>query len=276
MQILGNIIPYFISSLDGFSRREIISIAYISIEHMLGFNKSDCILNNDFVLNIKQINFLKKIVIELKNHMPIQYILEETYFYDLKIKVDKSTLIPRGETEELVKWILEHKFASVLDIGTGSGCIAISLGYNSDAFISALDVSKDALDIAQFNADLHNVNIDFICDDIFKYSPQIKYNIIVSNPPYVLKNEKKHMSKNVLDYEPHLALFVDDTEPLIYYKRIIYLANKFLTNSGYLFFEINECFAKEIINILKEFQFVNIELKKDINGKERMIKAIKK
>ena len=276
MQILGNIIPHFISSLDSLSRREIISIAYISIEHILGFNKSDCILNNDFVLNNKQINFFKKIIIELNNHMPIQYILGETYFYDLKIKVDKSTLIPRGETEELVKWVLEHKFSSVLDIGTGSGCIAISLGYNSDAFISALDVSKDALDIAQLNADLHNVNIDFICDDIFKYNPQMKYNIIVSNPPYVLNNEKKHISKNVLDYEPHLALFVDDNEPLIYYRRIIHLADKFLTNSGYLFFEINECFAKEIMNILKEFHFVNIELKKDINGKERMIKAIKK
>ena len=276
MQILGNIIPHFISSLDSLSRREIISIAYISIEHILGFNKSDCILNNDFVLNNKQINFFKKIIIELNNHMPIQYILGETYFYDLKIKVDKSTLIPRGETEELVKWILEHKFASVLDIGTGSGCIAISLGYNSDAFISALDVSKDALKIAKSNADLHNVNIDFICDDIFKYNPQMKYNIIVSNPPYVLNNEKKHISKNVLDYEPHLALFVDDNEPLIYYRRIIHLADKFLTNSGYLFFEINECFSKEIMNILKEFHFVNIELKKDINGKERMIKAIKK
>ena len=276
MQILGNIIPHFISSLDSLSRREIISIAYISIEHILGFNKSDCILNNDFILNNKQINFFKKIVIGLKNHIPIQYILGETYFYDLKIKVDKSTLIPRGETEELVKWVLEHKFSSVLDIGTGSGCIAISLAYNSDAFISALDVSKDALNIAQSNADLHNVNIDFICDDIFKYNPQMKYNIIVSNPPYVLNNEKIYMSKNVLDYEPHLALFVDDNKPLIYYSRIIHLANKFLTKSGYLFFEINECFAKEIINILKEFQFVNIELKKDINGKERMIKAIKK
>jgi release factor glutamine methyltransferase len=276
MQILGNIIPHFISSLDSFSRREIISIEYISIEHILGFNKSDCILNNDFILNNKQINFFKKIVIGLKNHIPIQYILGETYFYDLKIKVDKSTLIPRGETEELVKWVLEHKFSSVLDIGTGSGCIAISLAYNSDAFISALDVSKDALNIAQSNADLHNVNINFICDDIFIYNPQMKYNIIVSNPPYVLNNEKKHISKNVLDYEPHLALFVDDNEPLIYYRRIIHLADKFLTNSGYLFFEINECFSKEIMNILKEFHFVNIELKKDINGKERMIKAIKK
>jgi release factor glutamine methyltransferase len=276
MKILGNIIPHFISSLDGFPRREIISLAYISIEHILGFNKSDCILNNYFVLNSKQINFLKKIVINLKNDMPIQYILGETYFYDLKIKVDKSTLIPRGETEELVKWILEHKFSSVLDIGTGSGCIAISIGHNSDALISALDVSKDALNIAQLNANMNNVNINFICDDIFKYNPKMKYNVIVSNPPYVLNNEKIYMSKNVLDYEPHLALFVNDNEPLIYYKRIIHLANKYLTKSGYLFFEINEFFSKEIINILEEFQFVNIELKKDINGKERMIKAIKK
>jgi len=276
MQILGNIIPFFIGHLDNFSRREVISLAYISIENILGFNKSDCILRNEFKLNKNQIDIFKQIVLDLKKEIPIQYILGETEFYNLRIKVNNSTLIPRKETEELVRWILEHKFNSLLDIGSGSGCISISIAKNSSASISALDISKNSLDIAQNNANYHNVNINFICDNIFKYIPKKKYDVIVSNPPYVLESEKLFMSKNVLAFEPHSALFVKDKDPLKFYKRIAYLSSKFLNKSGVLFFEINEKFGDEIVNLLSEYDFVDIELKKDINGRDRMIKSVLK
>ena len=276
MQILGNIMPFFISHLDNFSRREVISLAYISIENILGFNKSDCILRNEFELNKNQINIFKQIVTDLKKEIPIQYILGETEFCNLRIKVNTSTLIPRKETEELVSWILEHKFNSLLDIGTGSGCISISIAKHSSASISALDISQDALDIAQNNANYHNVNINFMCENIFKYIPKSKYDVIVSNPPYVLESEKLFMSKNVLEHEPHSALFVKDIDSLKFYKRIAYLSSKYLNENGVLFFEINEKFGDEIINLLADYNFVDIELKKDINGRDRMVKSVLK
>ncbi|MBT7895438.1 MAG: peptide chain release factor N(5)-glutamine methyltransferase [Flavobacteriales bacterium] len=276
MQILANIIPYFISQVENFSRRERISFAYLSIENVLGFSKSDCILKNDFKINKKDIKSLINIVNQLKKNVPIQYIFEETIFYNLKFKLNKSTLIPRNETEELVKWVLQYKFNSLFDIGTGSGCIPISIAKNSNSIISALDISLDALEIAKINAMYHNVKVDFICDDIFSYIPKRKYDIIISNPPYVLKSEKVFMSKHVLDHEPHSALFVDDSNPIIFYERIIKLSSDYLNDNGMLFFEINEKYSGDIIKILSKYNFVDIELKKDINDRDRMIKAVMK
>ena len=276
MKILGNIIPFFISQLDNYTSREIKSLAYISIEKILGFNKSDCIIKNDYRLNKKEIQFFIDVVSDLKKNIPIQYVLKEAYFYNLRFRVDNSTLIPRNETEELVRWVLESNFDSLLDIGTGSGCISISIAKNSLADIYALDSSKRALEVAKFNANYHNVKVNFICEDIFQYISNKKYDVIVSNPPYVLESEKAYMAKNVIDYEPHSALFVSDEDPLKFYTKIVSFSSNFLKKNGLLFLEINEKNGKKIKSLLSKNNFVDIELKKDINGRDRMIKSVLK
>ena len=274
MNILTNILPFFLKEIDNFSRREIISFAYLSIEKILGFTKSDCILNSNYILSDENISSFEKIIVDIKKNIPIQYILGETYFYNLKFNVNSSTLIPRPETEELVRYILSHNFSSVLDIGTGSGCIAISIAKNSNASIDAIDNSKDALVIAKSNAILNSVDVNFMFNDVFEFSVTKKYDLIVSNPPYVLNSEKKYMHQNVIDYEPHNALFVEDSNPLIFYEKIALIASKNLNSNGLLFFEINEKFGDQIIDLLSKLNFVDIELKKDINGRDRIIKSV--
>jgi len=274
---VSNIIPYFKQQLSGIAdAREIISWAYISIEHCLGYNRSDCIVhsNNDITTEVS--DKIKQIVSDLKTKKPLQYILGETEFYGLRFKVDEHTLIPRPETEELVDWILKEKFTSALDIGAGTGCIPIALAKNTNAIISAIDISADALLIARENAKINGVEINFLQQDILKTTTLPKVDLIVSNPPYVLELEKKFMLVNVLDFEPHLALFVSDNNPLVFYKKIALLAMESLTEGGKLFFEINERFGKETVAMLSEMGFVDIKLKKDINDKDRMLKAIKK
>ena len=218
---------------------------------------------------------IKQVVENLKNHKPLQYILCETDFYGLKLEVNSHTLIPRKETEELINWILNDNFSTALDIGTGSGCIAIALARNIQANILAIDVSIDALEVAKRNAKRNCVDINFLHKDIFKLQALPKVDVIISNPPYILDKEKEKMRDNVLKYEPHLALFVNDNEPLLFYKKITELAKESLNNGGRIFFEINELYGDEIINLLSDFGFVNITLKKDINDKDRMIKATK-
>ena len=274
MNILANILPFFLKEIDNFSRREIISFAYLSIEKILGFSKSDCILNSNYILSDEDISSFEKIIVDIKKNIPIQYVLGETHFYNLKFNVNSSTLIPRPETEELVRYILSHNFSSVLDIGTGSGCIAISIAKNSNASIDAIDNSKEALEIAKSNAILNSVDVNFMFNDVFEFSVTKKYDLIVSNPPYVLNSEKKYMHQNVIDYEPHNALFVEDSNPLIFYEKIALIASKNLNSNGLLFFEINEKFGEQIIDLLLKLNFVDIELKKDINGRDRIIKSV--
>jgi len=274
VNILANIIPLFLKEIDNFSRTEIISFAYLSIEKILGFSKSDCILNSNYILSDEDVSSFEKIIVDIKKNIPIQYILGETLFYNLKFNVNSSTLIPRPETEELVRYILTHNFSSVLDIGTGSGCIAISIAKNSNASIDAIDNSKEALEIAKSNAILNSVDVNFMFNDVFAFSDTKKYDLIVSNPPYVLNSEKKYIHQNVIDYEPHNALFVEDSNPLIFYENIALIASKTLNNNGFLFFEINEKFGDQIIDLLSKLNFVDIELKKDINGRDRIIKSI--
>ena len=274
MNILANILPLFLKEIDNFSRREIISFAYLSIERILGFSKSDCILNSNYILSDEDISSFEKIIVEIKKNIPIQYILGETHFYNLKFNVNSSTLIPRPETEELVRYILSHNFSSVLDIGTGSGCIAISIAKNSNANIYAIDNSKEALEIAKSNAILNSVDVNFMFNDVFDFSDTKKYDLIVSNPPYVLNSEKVYMHQNVIDYEPHNALFVEDSNPLIFYEKIALIASKNLNSNGLLFFEINEKFGNQIIDLLLKLNFVDIELKKDINGRDRILKSV--
>ncbi|MFL2574149.1 MAG: peptide chain release factor N(5)-glutamine methyltransferase [Flavobacteriales bacterium] len=274
MNKLVNIIPKFLSEINNFSRREVTSFAYLSIEKILGYSKSDCIIHSNHELTNDNIISFENIINDIKQNIPIQYILGEAHFYDLKFKVNSSTLIPRGETEELVQYILLHDFISVLEIGTGSGCIAVSIAKNSNANITAIDNSIEALEIAKSNAILNSVEINFELSDVFNFSDTKKYDLIVSNPPYVLESEKKLMNKNVLDYEPHNALFVSDNDPLIYYKEIAKIATNNLNKNGLLFFEINEKYSKQIIELLSNLNFVDIELKKDINGRDRIIKSV--
>jgi len=272
-----NIISYFKEELIVVANeREVISWAYLIIKHVLGLSRSDTIVYANKVIGLEDFNLIRQMVHELKQNRPIQYILQETEFLGRKFKVNKHTLIPRPETEELVEWILKEDFSSALDVGTGSGCIAVSLAVNTNALITAIDVSDSTLDVAKKNAILNKVKINFLKQDIFKDYVLPKVDIIVSNPPYVLESEKKIMSNNILNYEPDIALFVSDNNPLIFYERIGFLALKFLNSGGKLFFEINERFSNDIIEVLTLFGFVDIELKKDINDKDRMIKAIKK
>lgn len=218
----------------------------------------------------------------LKQEKPIQYILGETTFYGLPFKVNKNVLIPRPETEELVDWVLQEvdkkEDINILDIGTGSGCIAISLGKHlPKARVYAIDVSKSALHVAKQNAELNNINIEFIETDILSLSKleNLNFDVIVSNPPYVRKQEKAFMRANVLNNEPNLALFVEDNNALQFYKAIIKFAMGSMKVSGMLFFEINEYLGKEMISLLKANHFLKIELKQDIFKKDRMIKGIK-
>ena len=276
MEKVSNIIPYYIKQLNGIvQEREIISLAYISIDFLLGYNRSDCIIHSDKDITSEVSDRIKEIIADLKTNKPIQHIIGETEFYELKFKVNEHTLIPRPETEELVKWILQHEFTSALDIGTGSGCIAIALRKNKSAEISAIDVSESALLVAKENAKINEVEINFLLQDILKTTALPKVDVIVSNPPYVLDKEKEIMLDNVLNNEPHLALFVPDNNPLLFYKKIAELAFTSLSKNGLLFFEINERFGKQTVAMLNAIGFVDIELKKDINDKDRMIKAKK-
>lgn len=277
MQKVSNILPYFKSHLkDVSNEREITSWCYIVLKHLLSYNRSDCIINHEKVINSEITKKIDDIITELKNHKPIQYILKETEFYGLKFIVNNHTLIPRIETEELVDWVLKDNFSSVLDIGTGSGCISIALAKNTNAQITAIDISEEALKLAKKNAEINKVEINFFSLDILNAKVLPKVDLIVSNPPYVLNSEKVKMTCNILDFEPSLALFVKDEDPIIFYKKIADLAFNNLNTNGKLFFEINERFGSEIILMLSQIGFVDIELKKDLNDKDRMIKAVKK
>ena len=277
MQKVSNIIPYYIKQLKDIAQeREIISWAYISIDFLLGYNRSECIINSDKEITIDISDKINQIILDLKANIPIQYIIGEAEFYGLKFKVNRHTLIPRPETEELVQWILEHEFISLLDIGTGSGCISIAVKKNKNVEVSAVDVSEPALLMAKENAKINEVNINFSIQDILKTDSLKRFDLIISNPPYVLEKEKDLMLNNVLDNEPHSALFVSNENPLLFFKKIAELAYVSLSKNGLLFFEINESFGVEIVELLKHIGFVDIELKKDINDKDRMIKATKK
>ncbi len=274
MEKVSNIIPYFRKELSViFNDREVLNWAYLSIEYLLGYNRSECIIHSEKSIDIRVSDKLKNIIADLKTNKPFQYILGETYFYGLKIILNMHTLIPRPETEELVDWVLKENFNSALDIGTGSGCIAIALAKYSNADVSAIDISEQALKVAKENEILNSVQVNWSQQDILEVQSLAKVDLFVSNPPYVLNSEKERMQKNILEYEPHLALFVSDNDPLIFYKKIADIATESLTAGGKLFFEINEYFADELIAILTQIGFVDIQLKKDINDRDRMIKA---
>lgn len=260
---------------------EINALANITIKTVIGVTKLHGLYLTEHPVTKLQSERVVEICHELKNGKPIQYILGETTFYGCKILVTRATLIPRSETEELVELIIRENRGfkgTILDIGTGSGCIAIALAKNlPGSIITGLDISEEAIMIAKKNATLNNADLNLIQADLFNINPGIltKADIIVSNPPYVRNLEKQFMNINVLDFEPHIALFVDDDEPLEFYKVIVKLTNKIMAQGGMLYFEINEAMGKSIVELLEKSKFTEIEIFKDINGKDRIVKGKK-
>jgi len=277
----------FIDSLISvYDKQEAISLAWLSISHTFKLERTNYLNLKDTEIPVDKYESLFKILEELKTGKPLQYVIGETEFFGLNFKVNSSVLIPRPETEELVEWILSDLRISkralegirIIDIGTGSGCIPITIKKNiPEAQLYAIDISQEALDISKKNAVLNQTKINFIQDDILESSNtslnKEKFQIIVSNPPYVMEAEKQQMLPNVLDYEPHLALFVPNNDPLIFYKTIADFAIKHLDTNGLLYLEINENLGEETINILKEKGLKNIELRQDLRGKDRMIRS---
>jgi release factor glutamine methyltransferase len=261
---------------------EIRQFVRIVFEHLLDFSTADLLIKGDTALDKSQGAFVEECVKRLKKYEPVQYITGETDFLDLKLKVTPATLIPRPETEELVMWVAEYLSSPgmhVLDIGTGSGCIALGIkSRNPEVIAEAWDVSDEALRTAKENDETNNLDVKFEQMDILNFEPDEKhsgrYDVIVSNPPYVRESEKELMEKNVLDFEPHLALFVDDSDPLLFYRVIAVKAKKLLKKGGLIFFEINEAFGDETKKLLENYGYSSVEVKKDINGKDRMVKAV--
>ena len=270
------------------------SFFYLILEEKQKLKRIDLALNPDLAFSNEEILIWNSILEQLKKEIPIQYLLGKTSFYGLEFEVNSTVLIPRPETEELVEWIIQSQKLSfdsaqddsgkikILDIGTGSGCIAISLAKNiPNAQVFAIDVSEKALATAQKNAEINEVNVTFISKNILEVVTlsaveglEQQFDIIVSNPPYVRELEKLEVKKNVLDNEPHLALFVDDNDALIFYRKIAELAQKNLSPNGQMFFEINQYLGKEMIELLEKMDFKNIELRKDIYGNDRMIRGL--
>ena len=265
-----------------YEENEAKSIVYLLLEHYLNLSKTDILLDNF----VNQSFDFQDIIIRLKAQEPVQYIIGETEFYGRKFKVTPDTLIPRPETEELVQLVVSswplavgsvaQSPISVLDLGTGSGCIAISLACElPNAQVYAYDISEKVLKIAKENANRNNVNVIFEQLDILNFPPSSfpPFSIIVSNPPYVMNAEKSEMEQNVLDYEPHLALFVEDSNPLIFYKSIAEFAFKNLIINGLCIVEINQAFGLETAELFWNQGFRYVEVVKDMFGKDRMVKA---
>jgi release factor glutamine methyltransferase len=240
--------------------------------------KIEVMENLDFRISESMMLKFNFAVKDLKKHKPIQYILEVCDFLNLSLHVTPNVLIPRPETEELTQKIIHHHknfTGKILDICTGSGCIPLALkNHFQNAIVHGLDNSRRAIDVARKNADNHLLNVEFFVADIFNYETEQRYDIIVSNPPYVLHSEKLQMHENVLHYEPHQALFVDDKKPLIFYTAIIDFAKKHLNSNGNLYFEINEKFGDKIAETLEKQGFSNIKIEQDFRGKERFVFAM--
>ncbi len=265
-----------------YDSQEVDSFFYLILDNFYQMSRVDLALKPEFEIEESEVAKWRDIVAQLQQQKPLQYILGETEFFGLPFTVTSAVLIPRPETEELVDWILKNNSNNseqlrILDIGTGSGCIPITLAKNlNNAKVEAIDISKEALKVAENNAIKNFVKVKFVEMDILKADKLSKtYDIIVSNPPYVRALEKQEMLKNVLDYEPHIALFVEDEDPLLFYVKITQLASKSLSEEGQLYFEINQYLGQRMIELLKEYKFRDIELRQDIYGNDRMIFARK-
>ena len=258
---------------------EVTALTRIIATEMLGVSQMAFFLKDDVTLATEQEALLNNAIERLKKQEPIQYILGYSDFCGLRFKVTPATLIPRPETSELVKWVASEASGnvSILDIGTGSGCIAVSLAHKlPQSKVTAWDFSTDALAVATENSKANGCNVTFEHVDILAYQPTgEQFDIIVSNPPYIKENEKEAMHSNVLDWEPHTALFVPDSDPLLFYRTIAEKGLTLLKPGGRLFFEINRAHGKETMEMLAALGYTNIELRKDFAENERMIRAVK-
>jgi release factor glutamine methyltransferase len=264
-----------------FDVMEIDQFFYLTLEKRHQLKRLDLALNPNFEITVEEEQYWDSVLSQLKMQKPIQYILGETSFYGLTFLVNEHTLIPRPETEELVQWILEtyptNSQISLLDIGTGTGCIPITLKKKlPKATVFALDVSEKALEVATKNASMNQVDVTFLQNDILATTTlEQQFDVIVSNPPYVRELEKKEINTNVLKFEPHLALFVADNDALLFYRKIAQLAQEYLQPNGQLFFEINQYLGTEMIALVASYGFTEIELRQDVYGNDRMLRAVK-
>jgi release factor glutamine methyltransferase len=269
-----------------YDTREAANIADMVIENVTGQRKIDRILYKELPVNFEQQERLEKLGTELLQHRPVQYVLGEAWFMDMRLKVSESVLIPRPETEELVAWILtdfkmaENNQISLIDIGTGSGCIPVAIKKKKAAItVSAIDISREALMTARENAVNEGASIDFIDLNFLQELEWDKlgcYDIIVSNPPYIKQSEELSMRDNVLKFEPKLALFVPDEDALLFYKAIAKFSVRHLKPKGSIYVEINEILGKDVVELFEKQGFVDVKLRKDMRGKDRMIKATKR
>ena len=265
---------------DYYPDSEIKSFGYLILESIYFIDKPSILRDKDNQLSLNENIRIKEIVEELKKYRPIQYILGETEFFGMKFKVNENVLIPRPETEELIEYIIKEekpkKGYNLLDIGTGSGCIAITLAkYLPEAKVYALDISEKALDVARRNSIINKVDVNFFQYNILtnEHFDFPEFDCIVSNPPYITLKEKDIMSKNVLDYEPHLALFVPNENPLLFYERIADFARKYLKNNGSLYFETSSLYGQASAKALENKKFRSVKLFKDISGNDRILIA---
>ncbi len=265
---------------EAYEEEEIMSFFYMLSEKILELRRVDVAMDLEKEVSAIEIVQFDEAKTRLLDQEPIQYIIGHTYFYGLSFSVNKNVLIPRPETEELVDWILKdqedlEEAIKIIDIGTGSGCIAIALAKNlPNAKVYAMDISEQAIEIAKVNAIKNGVKVEFINEDVLASEHLFQdFDIIVSNPPYVRELEKDEIKPNVLDNEPHQALFVSDHDPLIFYKKITKLAKGRLTQTGSLYFEINQYLGSETYKVIKSLGFSTVALRKDLHNNERMIRA---
>lgn len=264
-----------------YDKEEAVNIMRLVFQEQLGLSRIDIAMENNKEIDAKSHKLISQIAAKLLEGQPVQQILGSVNFFGVRLKVNKHVLIPRPETEELVQYILKENNGDglqVLDVGTGSGCIAITLALGlQDSVVYGIDISQPALELAQINSITSNVNIDLINLDILNEENWKKlknYDIIVSNPPYVLESEKINMHINVLNHEPHLALFVPDKNPLLYYEKISDMALKHLCKNGKLYFEINKDYGKQIKKMLVQKRFKDVVISKDINERDRFVRAV--
>jgi release factor glutamine methyltransferase len=261
--------------------KEIDSVTNIIIKTIFKTNRLHVLSDTGITITPEIVNRIIEITGELKTGRPIQYILGETEFYGIRLKLNHNVLIPRQETEELVDLVIRENSdfrGRIIDFGTGSGCIAITLGKNlSGVSITATDVSPEALSIAEQNAEMNGVRINFLKSDLLEPFPSDiqPAGILVSNPPYVRESEKDLMHRNVTDFEPHIALFVPDEDPLKFYRQILMISGSLLEPEGRVYFEINEAMGNALRNLVAQYDFRKIGIIKDLNGKDRIIKGTK-
>jgi len=279
---LQSVNQYFHMKLDAlYNTNEVDSFFWILAEEKVGVKKLDFMKDPDIRFNESELLDFIRYSRRLAKFEPVQYITGVEDFMGMKLKVTPDVLIPRPETEELVDWVskLANKEAplEIIDIGTGSGCIAIGVKNKlPNAFVKGVDISREAISVAKENAENNNLKVDFMMMDALNLPwERDKYDIVISNPPYVLDSEKEQMSKNVLDFEPHTALFVDDEDPLLFYEAIGSWAIESLKKEGQLYFEINEKYVDKTVRLLEELGFSNVKSKDDIFDKPRMIRAVK-